>query len=153
MQKQRLVCSVCYGYGRRVAEASPVQWSKATYAYGTALCLLETGGEKEREEAKQLMNEVPELRQRIAGKSIPLEVRTPFFFPCSALTCFVEICCTQSAQVSGTGWPARAPNPRVRVHLPRDRARTASHYTDADVAANRHGTSEPRCVRWGPGKV
>ncbi|KAI0691814.1 hypothetical protein BC835DRAFT_1430711 [Cytidiella melzeri] len=48
-------------------------WSKATYAYGTAVCLLEVGGEKDKEEAKVLLRKVPELRQRIAGKSIPLE--------------------------------------------------------------------------------
>jgi len=48
-------------------------WSKATYAYGAAVCLLEVGGEKEKEEARDLLRKVPELRQRIAGKSIPLE--------------------------------------------------------------------------------
>ncbi|GJE96162.1 hypothetical protein PsYK624_123550 [Phanerochaete sordida] len=48
-------------------------WSKATYAYGTAVCLLELGGEDGRKEAERIMHEVPELRQRIAGKSIPLE--------------------------------------------------------------------------------
>ncbi|KIP02601.1 hypothetical protein PHLGIDRAFT_130658 [Phlebiopsis gigantea 11061_1 CR5-6] len=48
-------------------------WSKATYAYGTAVCLLELGTAEGREEATRLMHEVPELRQRIAGKSIPLE--------------------------------------------------------------------------------
>lgn len=53
------------------------QWSKATYAYGTAVCLIELGDEKGLEEAKKLMHEVPELRQKIAGKSIPLEVRSP----------------------------------------------------------------------------
>ncbi|KAF7799194.1 hypothetical protein EIP86_010425 [Pleurotus ostreatoroseus] len=48
-------------------------WSKATYTYGTAVCLLEVGGEKEREEAGKLLQQVEGLRQRIAGKSIPLE--------------------------------------------------------------------------------
>lgn len=48
-------------------------WSKATYAYGVAACLLEIGGKQEEEEARKLMGRVPELRQRIAGKSIPLE--------------------------------------------------------------------------------
>lgn len=51
------------------------KWSKATYAYGTAVCLLEVGGDAGREEAKKLMHEVPDLRQKIAGKSLPLEVR------------------------------------------------------------------------------
>ncbi|KAI0085514.1 hypothetical protein BDY19DRAFT_438314 [Irpex rosettiformis] len=48
-------------------------WSKATYAYGMAVCLLEVDGEKTREAAKAALRKVPELRQRIAGKSIPLE--------------------------------------------------------------------------------
>ncbi|KAK0191720.1 hypothetical protein F5146DRAFT_929724 [Armillaria mellea] len=43
-------------------------WSKAIYAYGMAVCLLETGGD-----ARPLMERVPKLRQKIAGKSIPLE--------------------------------------------------------------------------------
>lgn len=50
------------------------QWSKATYAYGAAVCLLEVGGDKGKEEAKELLRKIPDLRQRIAGKSIPLEV-------------------------------------------------------------------------------
>ncbi|KAI0338678.1 hypothetical protein BDW22DRAFT_1362776 [Trametopsis cervina] len=48
-------------------------WSKATYAYGMAVCLLEVGGEKGVEEASELLRKVPDLRQRIAGKSLPLE--------------------------------------------------------------------------------
>ena len=40
-----------------------------------AVCLLEVDGEKSKEEAKAVLRKVPELRQRIAGKSIPLEVR------------------------------------------------------------------------------
>ncbi|THG95455.1 hypothetical protein EW026_g6202 [Hermanssonia centrifuga] len=48
-------------------------WSKAAYAYGMAVCLLEVGGEKGKEEARDMMRQVPGLRQRIAGKSIPLE--------------------------------------------------------------------------------
>lgn len=53
-----------------------MQWSKSTYAYGMAVCLLEIGDEKQKEEAVMIMKKVPELRQRIAGKSIPLEVRS-----------------------------------------------------------------------------
>ncbi|KII83697.1 hypothetical protein PLICRDRAFT_180049 [Plicaturopsis crispa FD-325 SS-3] len=48
-------------------------WSKAIYSYGVAVCLLELGGEANKEEAKKFMDKVPGLRQRIAGKSIPLE--------------------------------------------------------------------------------
>jgi len=63
-------------------------WSKAIYGYGLAVCLYEEAesgnlGEKEKEEkrkeAARLMAKVPELRQRIAGKSIPLEVRETRF--------------------------------------------------------------------------
>jgi hypothetical protein len=48
-------------------------WSKAIYSYGMAVCLLELGDEEQKEEAAKLMEKVPSLRQRIAGKSIPLE--------------------------------------------------------------------------------
>lgn len=49
---------------------------QAIYAYGKAACLLQTGNltDTEQEEADKLMKEVPQLLQRIAGKSIPLEV-------------------------------------------------------------------------------
>ncbi|KAJ7926824.1 hypothetical protein B0H13DRAFT_1599253 [Mycena leptocephala] len=54
-------------------------WSKSIYSYGMAVCLLEStaGDEADRkkrvEEARKLMERVPTLRQKIAGKSIPLE--------------------------------------------------------------------------------
>ncbi|EIN05662.1 hypothetical protein PUNSTDRAFT_74230 [Punctularia strigosozonata HHB-11173 SS5] len=48
-------------------------WSKACYTYGAAVCLLQLGGDDNREEAAKLMDKVPKLRQRLAGKSIPLE--------------------------------------------------------------------------------
>jgi hypothetical protein len=51
-----------------------LQWSKAIYAYGTAVCLLELGGKENVDEARKLLATVPDLRQKIAGKSIPLEV-------------------------------------------------------------------------------
>ncbi|KAJ6628153.1 hypothetical protein B0H10DRAFT_1991650 [Mycena sp. CBHHK59/15] len=53
-------------------------WSKSIYSYGMAVCLLESAGDgadgsAQREEARKLMERVPGLRQKIAGKSIPLE--------------------------------------------------------------------------------
>jgi len=48
-------------------------WSKSCYSYGMAVCLLEIGGADNIREATKLMEEVPGLRQKIAGKSIPLE--------------------------------------------------------------------------------
>ncbi|KAN0080427.1 Protein of unknown function (DUF3808) domain containing protein [Tylopilus felleus] len=45
-------------------------WSKATYAYGEAACLATAG---DHGGAAKLMEKVSGLRQRIAGKSIPLE--------------------------------------------------------------------------------
>ncbi|KAI9435435.1 hypothetical protein H4582DRAFT_1817570 [Lactarius indigo] len=48
-------------------------WSKAVYAYGVAALLVQLGGEENQAEGLKLMIEVPKLRQRIAGKSIPLE--------------------------------------------------------------------------------
>ncbi|KAJ1300775.1 hypothetical protein OPQ81_002418 [Rhizoctonia solani] len=51
------------------------KWSKAVYTYGKAACLLQLGNlsQEEQREVESLMREVPTLRQRIAGKSIPLE--------------------------------------------------------------------------------
>lgn len=48
-------------------------WSKATYTYGMAASLLQLEDEKRKKEAAELMAKVSGLRQRIAGKSIPLE--------------------------------------------------------------------------------
>ncbi|EGO03118.1 hypothetical protein SERLA73DRAFT_176637 [Serpula lacrymans var. lacrymans S7.3] len=45
-------------------------WSKACYTYGMAACLVALG---EQQEATKHMCRVPGLRQKIAGKSIPLE--------------------------------------------------------------------------------
>ena len=50
-------------------------WSKAVYAYGAAACLLEVGGEENVKEAQKYLEKVPKMLQRIAGKSIPMEVR------------------------------------------------------------------------------
>jgi hypothetical protein len=43
------------------------------YAYGVAALLIQLGGEANQAEGLKLMTEVPKMRQRIAGKSIPLE--------------------------------------------------------------------------------
>ncbi|KAG7096514.1 hypothetical protein E1B28_003943 [Marasmius oreades] len=54
-------------------------WSKAIYTYGLAVCLLELSDkesdkrEERRKELVAFMEKVPNLKQRIAGKSIPLE--------------------------------------------------------------------------------
>lgn len=45
-------------------------WSKACYAYGMAVCLIDLGEEG----SGELIKSVPGLKQKIAGKSIPLEV-------------------------------------------------------------------------------
>ena len=43
-----------------------------------AVCLLEiSGSEEEKNEAAKVLEKVPSLRQKIAGKSIPLEVSLP----------------------------------------------------------------------------
>lgn len=46
-------------------------WSKAIYAYAKAITIYEQG--KDKRKANDIMNTVPDLMQRIAGKSIPLE--------------------------------------------------------------------------------
>ncbi|KLO18664.1 hypothetical protein SCHPADRAFT_899460 [Schizopora paradoxa] len=48
-------------------------WSKAIYTYGIAVCLLQLGGEERKKEAETLLEKIPSLQQRIAGKSIPME--------------------------------------------------------------------------------
>ncbi|KAB5590891.1 Tetratricopeptide repeat protein 39B [Ceratobasidium theobromae] len=74
------LCHLALGQWRESAECwgamkETAKWSKAIYAYGKAACLLQTGNltDTEQEEADKLMKEVPQLLQRIAGKSIPLE--------------------------------------------------------------------------------
>ncbi|KAG1895793.1 uncharacterized protein F5891DRAFT_1056964 [Suillus fuscotomentosus] len=54
-------------WGKLGGEAT---WSKATYTYGEAACLATLG---KHAEAKKLMERVQGLRQKIAGKSIPIE--------------------------------------------------------------------------------
>jgi hypothetical protein len=114
-------------------------WSKAVYTYGLACCLVELSeddDEKEKE-GRKMMESVPGLMKKIAGKSIPMEVRdfiSPFLrFSCSLssslpfailmLVC-AEICLAQSAQVPS---PRRPTTPsRSRIRLCSTRARTFS---------------------------
>ena len=49
-------------------------WSKACYTYGIAMCLVEMGGKENVQEAAGFLDKVPSVLQRIAGKSIPVEV-------------------------------------------------------------------------------
>ena len=53
--------------------ANENNWSKALYHYACAAALYETGTPAQQEEAKEIMERVPSMSQRIAGKSIPLE--------------------------------------------------------------------------------
>ena len=53
--------------------ANENNWSKALYHYARAAALYETGSPAAQEEAKEIMERVPSMSQRIAGKSIPLE--------------------------------------------------------------------------------
>ena len=52
-------------------------WSRACYAYGVAACLLQisSGTGDEGGEAREMLREIPKLMNKIAGKSIPIEVR------------------------------------------------------------------------------
>ncbi|KAF8632740.1 hypothetical protein AX15_001709 [Amanita polypyramis BW_CC] len=50
--------------------ANESTWSKSVYTYSMVVCMLESG---EMEEAMKVMQTVPGLRQKVAGKSIPLE--------------------------------------------------------------------------------
>lgn len=74
------LCHLSLGRWRESADCwkqmkDTAKWSKAVYAYGRAACLLQAGSlsSEEQKEVDSLMVEVPTLRQRIAGKSIPLE--------------------------------------------------------------------------------
>ena len=62
-----------------LAESS---WSKAIYSYGVAACLLQLGGAERAKEAAELLEKVPGLMQKIAGKSIPMEVSNLFVHIC-----------------------------------------------------------------------
>jgi len=59
------------GFAQKLYEQS--KWSKSFYAYQQAAFLLETGDQKYKEQIKTLMETVPKNKQKIAGKSIPIE--------------------------------------------------------------------------------
>jgi hypothetical protein len=80
LHKESTVCVMCPPLTSAYAPLTVVlfcrvvrQWSKAVYTYGVAALLVQLGGEANQAEGLKLMTEVPKLRQRIAGKSIPLE--------------------------------------------------------------------------------
>lgn len=57
-------------------------WSKACYIYGVASCLLQINPDtaentKRRQEAAALLERIPTVVHKIAGKSIPIEVSYP----------------------------------------------------------------------------
>jgi tetratricopeptide (TPR) repeat protein len=84
-------------------------WSKAVYVYGCAVCLLQIGeeggegSEKVKQEAKKYLEKVPKSLQRIAGKSIPMEVGFASSMirgaMCNSLNLCAEIRCPQSPQI------------------------------------------------------
>lgn len=53
--------------------AAENNWSKALYNYGRAAALYQTGDADKMDEAREIMERVPSMSQKIAGKSIPLE--------------------------------------------------------------------------------
>ncbi|KII86100.1 hypothetical protein PLICRDRAFT_56563 [Plicaturopsis crispa FD-325 SS-3] len=58
-------------YWRKLdAEAT---WSRACYAYGMSVCLLQLGGAENEAEATQSLRRIPSVIHKIAGKSIPVE--------------------------------------------------------------------------------
>src|SRR5258705_446777 len=71
------------------------------------VCLLELSANNDgmKTEASKLMNRVPSLRQKIAGKSIPLEVRSQFLF----------LKKKKSYIFSRNSWPERHANSRCKA--------------------------------------
>lgn len=92
-------------------------WSKAIYAYAKATTLYEEGRDVSR--ANSIMANVPDLMQRIAGKSIPLEVRLLSPLPPSTSRAdglmASEIRRSSRSQVHNPGQPSHAPRNRARL--------------------------------------
>lgn len=96
-------------------------WSKAIYTYGIAVCLLQLGGDERKKEAAELLEKIPSLQQRIAGKSIPMEVH----LMSSKITpnshsdpFFSEICGSQGAEIQDAEWTIAIACAGVRLLLP-----------------------------------
>jgi hypothetical protein len=49
-------------------------WSKCIYLYQQAISLYTTGKQEDMDRVVKMMKKIPKLTQKIAGKSIPLEV-------------------------------------------------------------------------------
>ncbi|KAF8604392.1 hypothetical protein BDV93DRAFT_522506 [Ceratobasidium sp. AG-I] len=80
MDWEMALCNLALGDWRAGAESfdklrKSAKWSKSTYIYGRAACLLQCADitPAEQNEADQMMKDVHNHLQRIAGKSIPLE--------------------------------------------------------------------------------
>ncbi|KAG9103908.1 hypothetical protein FRC06_007019 [Ceratobasidium sp. 370] len=80
MDWERALCYLALGEWRKSAGCwkelkEKAKWSKATYTYAQAACLLQSGDldDHEKKLVETLMKQVPHVTQRIAGKSIPLE--------------------------------------------------------------------------------
>ncbi|KAG6906232.1 hypothetical protein DXG01_015064 [Tephrocybe rancida] len=109
------------------------------YSYGLAVCLLKDWdtdtdtleGKKKKEErmneAQWLMARMPHVRQKIAGKSIPLEVRTPSP-PSFSLSPAEPI-----APVSTNLSPAKPANLQPRIT-----ASSSTHWSHRPCALHRH---------------
>ena len=94
-------------------------------------------------EASKLMEKVPGLRQKIAGKSIPVEVRTVYLLLHISLLKMVGLLSSEirSPQVP-IPRPASPPRPGARVPLPRDRTHPARDRRDQDAPGGREGPAE-----------
>jgi hypothetical protein len=94
------------------------------------VCLVELCGNDEamKTEASKLMGKVPELRQRIAGKSIPLEVRSHFLK--TQISYIVpEICGQKGTQIPDARQSACSSWAGVGLYFPWNRSSTTIGYS------------------------
>ena len=94
-------------------------WSKACYAYGMAVCILHSDNTTSRtNEADQLLQKIPKVVHKIAGKSIPIEVPTQRDADNKALNIlFTEICCSKSPQIFRTRKASHARCIRAGIYI------------------------------------